>query len=144
MIRRFAFALCVLSAPAFAGDVACPDMAAAVQVGACPTEEELNWGYTGYCGDNARLYDKEGDTCVNPENYRKLKDVSLWEAGEFQGYLHCSLAPEAHKASKPAGIAIRKAGKITRVTCSYDGGQEMTLRTRAECTQTGDKASCKE
>ena len=41
MIRRFAFALCVLSAPAFAGDVACPDMTAAVQVGACPTEEEL-------------------------------------------------------------------------------------------------------
>ncbi|TAN70888.1 MAG: hypothetical protein EPN20_05140 [Magnetospirillum sp.] len=146
MIRRLALALCLISVPAIADEVACPDMTTAVQVGACPTEDELKWGYTGYCGDNARLYDKEaeGDTCVTIENYKKLKDVALWEAGEFQGYLHCSLPAEAHRAAKPAGIGIRKTGKLTRVTCTYDGGQDMTLRIRADCTKSGDKAVCTE
>ncbi|OAN53193.1 hypothetical protein A6A04_14670 [Paramagnetospirillum marisnigri] len=146
---RYAFTFCcLLSLPALAGEVACPDMATAVQVGDCPSEAELKWGFDGYCGDNARIYDKsnpDGDTCVSMDNYKKLKNVALWEAGEFQGYLHCSRSAEQHKSAKlqSVGLAPRQ-GRINRVVCSYDGGDDMTLRIRADCKMEGGKAICAE
>jgi hypothetical protein len=58
----------------------CPDLAAAVQVGACPSEEELRYTFTGYCSDNARLYDPDTVTCSDYKHYRRLKNVALWES----------------------------------------------------------------
>jgi hypothetical protein len=145
MIRRLAAVVCLATFPAMAGEIRCPDLATAVQVGSCPSEEELKISFNGYCGDNARIYDKGGDvTCVTFENYRKLKDIALWEAGDFQGYLHCSRSAEAHKATKLFGMKALRAGKITRVICTYDDGDEMTLRTRSECTVEGNVAVCKD
>ncbi|RAU23122.1 hypothetical protein CU669_02860 [Paramagnetospirillum kuznetsovii] len=147
MIRRLAMLTCLFAFPALGGEISCPDMSSAVQVGQCPSEQELKWGYDGYCGDNARLYDKsnpDGDTCVSMDNYRKLKDVALWEAGEFHGYLHCSRPVEQHKSAKLVQLGVGKIGSMTRVVCSYDGGDDMTLRLRADCVAKDGKAVCKD
>lgn len=108
---------CVAAFPVLAGEIACPDLATAVQVATCPSEEELKYTYTGYCADNARLYGKDKDTCATYENYRKLKNVAMWESadGAFHAYLSCDLAPAAIKAAKPRRVEVGKAGKLTRV-----------------------------
>ncbi|OAN43731.1 hypothetical protein [Magnetospirillum moscoviense] len=128
---------------AAAADFTCPSMADIVQVGSCPTEPEMRWGFSGYCADNARMYDKDGkDICTDIERYKEAKNVSLWEAGPFQGYLSCTAPPESLKAAKLDDIGVGKAGAITRVVCRYEGGHEMVMRTRAPCTRDGDKAVC--
>lgn len=144
MIRRLAFVLSLVSLPAMASEITCPELSAAQQVGTCASEQELKWGFTGYCSDNQRLYDKAEDTCLSEEHYKKLKDVSLWEAGEFQGYLHCSQPAETIKASKFKHIGAIRIGAMTRVVCTYDNGLDLTYRTKAPCTIEGDKAVCKD
>jgi hypothetical protein len=144
---------CVAVLPAVAGELACPDLAAAVQVATCPSDEELKYTFTGYCSDNERMYGKSDATCTSFENYRKLKNVALWESadGEFQAYVSCDLAPAAIKAAKPVRVAVGKAGKLTRVACDYGGGIAFAHRSRATCKVEGDgscsagkpcKASC--
>jgi hypothetical protein len=139
-----AFTLAVLPIlPAVAAELSCPDMATIVQVGSCPTEEEMRWGFSGYCSDNARMYDKDGnDICTSVEKYRDAKNVSLWEAGEFQGYLSCTKPVESLKTAKLEELRSGKLNAITRVVCSYQGGLQMVYRTRAQCTVQGDKAVC--
>ena len=75
--------------PALAETIVCPDPAKAVQVATCPSEEELKYTYNGFCGDDRRLYAKDIDTCASYENYRKEKNLALWESadGVFQAYL---------------------------------------------------------
>jgi hypothetical protein len=73
--------LAALSLSAGAAPYACPDLSAAKQVNACPTEEELKHTYTGFCSDNAKAYAKETDTCPRYEDYRAMKNTALWESG---------------------------------------------------------------
>jgi hypothetical protein len=133
---------CAAVFPAFAGEIACPDLASAVQVATCPSEEELKYTYTGYCSDNARLYGKDKETCATYENYRKLKNVVLWESadGAFHAYLSCNLAPAAIKAAKPRRVEVGKAGQLTRVACDYGDDIVFAHRTRAACKPAGDGA----
>ncbi|MEW5728132.1 MAG: hypothetical protein AB1918_09940 [Pseudomonadota bacterium] len=143
MTRAFFAAILCLAAPAaLAETIACPDLSAAAQVGSCPTPQELKWGFTGYCSDNARMTDKDAVTCTSIEEYKKLKDVALWEAGEFQGYLHCSLPAATVKASKPSGVKVDRAGTMNRVTCSYDNDVALSWRTRKSCRAEGTTAVC--
>ena len=140
--------------PALADTLACPDPAAAVQVATCPSEAELKYTFTGYCADNARMYDRDKDTCASYENYRKMKNIALWESadGAFQAYVSCDLPAGALKKLKPAAIAVTKQGKLTRLACSYPDGVTFTYRTKAQCKVQGDgnctadpaacKASC--
>lgn len=120
---------------ATAETLACPSLATAVQVGTCPTEEELKYTFTGYCSDNARMYGKGDDTCTSYQNYRKLKNVVLWESadGEFHAYLSCDLPAAAVKEAKATGVAVNKQGTMTRVLCSYGEGIAFAHRTRAAC-----------
>jgi hypothetical protein len=135
--------------PAFAGEIACPDLSTSVQVAPCPSEEELRYTFNGFCGDNARMFAKDTDTCVSYENYRKVKNNALWEAGssEFQGYVSCDLDPSSVKAAKVQSIAVGKAGKLTRVVCEYGNGVVFAFRTHAACKIQGEGAcagaSCK-
>ena len=46
-----------IGAAARADDVSCPTLTAAVQVAACPSDEELRLTFVGYCSDDARGYD---------------------------------------------------------------------------------------
>ena len=130
-----------LAATAQAGVVACPDLASAVQVATCPSEDELRYTFKGYCSDNSRLYDKDVDTslCVKYENYRERKNIALWESpdGAFSGYLSCDLNADAIKAAKPLKLEIARKSGMTRVVCTY--GQDITLthRTRSVCKPAG-------
>jgi hypothetical protein len=144
MIRRLALVLSLVSLPALAGEITCPDLATVEQVGNCGTEQELKMGYAGYCSDNQRMYDKEDQICLSLDNYKKAKDVSLWEAGPFQGYVHCSLPAETVKASKFRQVGVLRVGSMTRVVCSYDNDVDLTFRTKAPCAAEGGKVTCKE
>jgi hypothetical protein len=130
----------VFTGSARAETIACPDPAKAVQVAICPSEEELKYTFTGFCSDDRRLYARDTDTCSSYENYRKEKNVALWESadGAFQAYLSCDLPAGALKSLKPAGISVSKQGKLTRVACSYGEKVTFTYRTKAECKVRGD------
>lgn len=134
---------CGAMLPANAGNIACPDLSVAVQVATCPSEEELRYTYTGYCADDARMYGKDKEACESFENYRKMKNVVLWESadGEFHAYLSCDLSPAAIKSAKAQRIGIGKAGKLTRVACDYTQGITFAHRTHAQC-KTLDEGSC--
>ena len=126
--------------PALADTRACPYPGTAVQVATCPSEEELKYTFNGFCSDDKRLYAKDYDTCASYANYRKLKNVALWESkdGLFQAYISCDLPAGALKNLKPAAIAVSKQGKLTRLACSYPEGILFTHRTKAQCKVQGD------
>ena len=128
--------LCGLSIPASAGMLGCPDLATVVQVGACPSEDELKYTFKGYCSDNARMYDQGEQVCTDYALYRRLKNVSLWETkdGRFDGYVSCETGPVPLAQGRAVKLAISKQGSVTRVACSYDVGVTLTHRTKARCT----------
>lgn len=140
--------------PVRAETLACPDPAQAVQVATCPSEEQLRYTYNGFCSDDRRLYARDYDTCANYENYRKEKNVALWESadGAFQAYVSCDLPAGALKGLKAASIAVTRQGKLSRVACSYGDKVVFTHRSKAQCRVEGDgrcgadpaacKASC--
>lgn len=131
--------------------VSCPDLAAAVPVGACPTEEELRYTFHGYCGDDARAYRGETDVCTDFQRYRTLKNVALWESadGVFNAYVSCDLPPETLRKARLTRVKVGKQGKMTRLVCSYGDTAAFTWRTRAECKVdagadcAADQAACK-
>lgn len=137
--------------PALAATVSCPDLKTAVQVGACPAEEELKYTFTGYCSDDAKAYKGETDVCTDYRRYRKLKNVALWESadGVFNAYVSCDLPPEAVKGARASAVRVGKQGKITQLVCGYGEGISFTWRTRAECKVAGgadcsaNPAACK-
>lgn len=130
------------TATTFAVELACPDLAAAVQVGTCPTEQELQYTFTGYCSDNRRMYDqaKDMDVCESFENYRRLKNTALWESGDgaFDAYLSCDLSKDTIKAAKATGISVKQQDKLTKVLCTYDSDITFIHRTKTQCKVEGD------
>lgn len=122
--------------PAIAANVPCPDLSDAVQVAACPTEEELKFTFTGFCSDNARIYGKDTDVCTDYQRYRQLKNVAMWESrdGEFLAYVSCDLPVKTVKAAKASKLATVRKGSITQLICTYREGIVFTNRTKAECT----------
>ncbi len=129
--------LTALALPATAATVACPDLASAVQVAACPSDEELRYTFTGYCSDDNRTYRDKGNTnvCTDFQAYRKLKNIALWEAadGNFNAYVSCDRAAAEVRAAKPDSIRVARQGSITQLVCGYGDGLSFTLRTRATC-----------
>lgn len=116
--------------------MSCPDLGSAVQVNACPTEEELQYTFKGYCGDNARMYDRGEQVCTDFALYRLLKNVSLWETkdGRFDGYVSCETGTVPLVQGRAVKLVVSKQGSVTRVACSYDVGVTFTHRTKAKCT----------
>ncbi|MDP1734931.1 MAG: hypothetical protein Q8L44_11290 [Sulfuritalea sp.] len=142
--------LAALALPAIAATVSCPDLATAVQVAACPAEEELKYTFTGYCSDNSRAYKGDTDVCTDYQRYRALKNVALWESadGVFNAYVSCDRPPASVKAAKASAIMVGKQGKMTQVVCGYGEGVSFTYRTRTECKVEGgdcaaNPAACK-
>lgn len=130
----------LFATPVLAEGRSCPDLATAVQVAVCPSDEELKYTYIGYCGDNARLYGRDGDTCETFEHYRKAKNIALWESvdGAYSGYLSCETSDEAIRAAKPARMTVERKGSLTRLICSYAGDVSLVHRTKAVCKVEGD------
>jgi hypothetical protein len=139
---KLAFFLCALpfALPAMAETVTCPDLATAVQVGTCPSEEELQFTFGGYCSDNARMYNwQEEQVCTDYRLYRRLKNVALWEAqgGKFQGYVSCDLSADKIKSARLSSIAATRKGKLARVACTYSDDIVFTYRTKGQCRVEG-------
>lgn len=120
---------------AAATTLGCPDLSQATQVGACPSEEELQYTFSGYCSDDNKAYRGETDVCTDYQRYRALKNVALWESidGRFDGYVSCALPPATVRAAKAQGMQLFKQGKMNRLVCSYPQGLTFTHRTRAQC-----------
>lgn len=137
MKPRHALPLLLLcwGAIATGAEVTCPELAAAVQVGTCPSEEDLRYTFKGYCSDNARMYDGEKQVCTDYSLYRELKNVSLWETrdGLFAGYVSCEPGRADLAAARPSKLAVGKQGTVTRIACSYDTGVVFAYRTKAKC-----------
>jgi len=121
---------------AMAATLVCPDVAKAVQVGTCPSDEELKHTFTGYCSDDAKAYQGETDVCTDFQRYRQLKNVALWESadGVFDAYVSCELPKDALKSTRLSGAKVTQRGKLTLLTCSYGQGVNFVYRTRAQCT----------
>lgn len=127
--------------PAFAETLSCPELRHAVQVGACPSEAELRFTFNGFCSADARAYGNDAELCIDYGNYRKRKNVSLWESGDgrFHAYVSCDLTTARVQAMKPAAMSVAKSGKMTRLTCDYGTGEtrgervSFTHRTRDAC-----------
>jgi hypothetical protein len=126
-----------------AGTLSCPDLSAAVQAGACPSEEELRYTFNGYCSDDARAYETDSLICADFKNYRALKNTSFWESkdGAFQGYISCDTPAATIRAARASAISVVKKGSISRVICSYTDGITLTHRSKGAC-QVTDAANC--
>lgn len=140
LIASACLALAVV--PAQAADFACPDLAGATQVNACPTEEELKHTYSGFCGDDKKAYSRETDNCVRYKDYRAMKNTALWESqdGEFSAYVSCDLAPAKLKLLKAKSMKIERQGTLNKVVCTYPNGIAFTYRTKSACRMADEKA----
>lgn len=139
MLALLPFALS-FALPVLAEPIACPNLATAVQVGACPSEEELQFTFSGYCSDNARMYNwQEEQVCTDYKRYRQLKNVVLWEAegGKFQSYVSCDLAADKIGAARLSSITATRKGNLTRVACTYTGNVVFAYRTKGQCRVEG-------
>lgn len=136
-MRQLALLSFILSfaLPVLAETVACPELATAVQAGTCPSEDELQYTFNGYCSDNARMYDAgSNNACTDYRLYRKMKNVALWEAGsDFQGYVSCDLPAERLKQLKATSITVARKGTLTRIVCRYPDDVSFVYRTKAKC-----------
>lgn len=131
-----------LSFSASAVQLACPELAAAVQVNACPTEEELKFTYNGYCSDNAKAYANQTDSCIRYEDYRAMKNTARWESkgGEFDGYVSCDLPADKFKALKATSMKVVPQGNLIKLVCTYPSGINFTYRTKGACKLLNEKA----
>lgn len=149
-LALFSFLFCV-NAATMAETVVCPEPATVIQIGTCPSEEELQFTFTGYCSDNARVYDKpEKQLCTNYELYRSMKNVALWETrdGHFSGYLSCDPGKSGIEGARPVSVKLDKQGSVSRLFCGYSTGITLTYRTKGKCSAdvaacASDSAACK-
>ncbi len=139
-----ALALASLSLTASAAQFACPDMAEATQVNACPAEEELRFTYSGFCSDTAKAYANQTDSCIRYEDYRAMKNNAMWESkdGQFDGYVSCDLPLGEVKAMRAKGMKLVRQGKLNKLVCSYDKDIILTHRTKANCSVDKLQATC--
>ncbi len=130
-----------LAASAFAAEpIACPELSAAVQIGACPSEAELRYAFTAFCSDNARLYTRDTDECTDFAQFGRRKNIALWESadGRFQGYVSCQLSAATVRNARAARISVAREGSVTRLVCTYPQAVTFVHRVRGECRIEGD------
>lgn len=136
----FLLLLAAASTSSAAETLSCPDLATAVRVGNCPSETDLQYTFTGYCSDNRRMYEQDTGACTDYQEYRRQKNLALWESadGSFEAYLSCDLPVEAIKTARAVRISSSKQKAISLLTCSYGEGISFTYRSRLLCTIAGD------
>jgi len=115
----------------------CPDIAKAVKVAECPSEDELVRMFDSTCGSK----DTQGKNphakgfCTSYKTFKMAKNTALWESadGEYMGYVTCNVPVDKIKAGKLQKISLGQKRVMDRIICSYEGGGELVLRTRETC-----------
>ncbi|HAY28780.1 MAG TPA: hypothetical protein DCY47_15110 [Candidatus Accumulibacter sp.] len=120
--------------------LSCPDVAAALQVGNCPSEAELKYSFNGFCSDNRRIYQDDAALCTDYQDYRKAKNVAQWESadGAFSAYVTCDSPAAGLRSVRALRMAVSRQGGISRVACDYGEGIVFTHRSRLQCRVEGD------
>ncbi len=118
-----------------AGPIPCPDISEAIQIGACPTEEELQVMFKNGCGAERAPGAKNPELCDSYAEFKRRKNTALWESadGEFMGYLSCTIPASKIRSARPVSVAISHKDGLNTVSCIYQGGIKFALRTRSVC-----------
>ncbi|MCP4993065.1 MAG: hypothetical protein GY934_04655, partial [Gammaproteobacteria bacterium] len=121
----------------------CPDLTKAVQVADCPAEEELKHMFSSTCGD-AETNSKDpkvSGMCKSFEAFKQRKNTALWESvdGEYMGYVTCNVPAAEIKTGKLLKMSLTHKGVMDKLICTYEGGTELSLRTRQSCKIPGAK-----
>ena len=143
-IRYTVFGFFVLFAaqPGWAESVyTCPDISKAVNVGACPSGDDLRRMFQSTCGsrDTENENPHAKGVCKHFSLFKKAKNTALWESadGKFEGYLSCDAKESEIRAGKLVKISTAQIREWDRVICTYEGGAELVLRTRETCEVPG-------
>ncbi|PUB91842.1 MAG: hypothetical protein DBP01_00185 [gamma proteobacterium symbiont of Ctena orbiculata] len=150
-MKRYAFILAIsitallISASVTAGSSSqCPDISQAQKIGDCPTEDDMKRMFKIHCGferdPNAK---KKTELCDSYGEYKRRKNNALWESSdkEFMGYVSCAVPPAEIKKGQPTSIAISQKNGLYKITCSYQSGAKLSMRTRSVCRVPGVKNS---
>ena len=121
----------------------CPDISQARQVADCPSHAELVHIFSSTCGSK-NIKDENPHAkgyCKSFDLFKQAKNTALWESadGEYLGYLSCNTPAAEIKAGKLASISLLQRGRMDKITCAYDSGAKLALRTRKNCQVPGAK-----
>lgn len=136
--------LTILGNPAHAGSVLlCPDMSQAKQVGECVTEDEIKSMFKRTHGLKCDPQSKDSMECKKYAAFKQDKYSALWESsdGDFMGYVTCDTPASEIKKSQPMSVALSQKNGLYKITCNYQEGVALSMRTRDVCRVTDKKDS---
>ncbi|MCU7852946.1 MAG: hypothetical protein KZQ80_12110 [Candidatus Thiodiazotropha sp. (ex Monitilora ramsayi)] len=150
-MKRYAFVLVnsifalIISGSVMAGSsIQCPDISQAQQLVDCPTEDDMKRMFKIKCGferdPNAK---KQTELCDSYAEYKRRKYNAMWESSDkaFMGYVSCAVPPAEIKKALPTSVAISQKNGLYKITCSYQSGARLSMRTRSVCRVPGVKNS---
>ncbi|MEW8506258.1 MAG: hypothetical protein AB2598_06100 [Candidatus Thiodiazotropha sp.] len=146
-MKGYAFILLIcIIAVLFSGSVMagntlhCPDISQAQQLLDCPAEEEMKRMFKITCGferdPNAK---KPTELCDSYAEFKRRKYNTMWESADkaFMGYVNCAVPPAEIKKGQTSSVSVSQKNGLYKVTCSYDSGAKLTMRTRRVCRVPG-------
>ncbi|TVO74213.1 hypothetical protein [Sedimenticola selenatireducens] len=129
-------ALTLATSNVLAGTVLlCPDMSQAKQVGECVTEDEIKNMFKRTFGLECDPQLKDSMECEKYAEFKQKKYSALWESfdGEFMGYVTCNAPASEISNGKPSSVAISQTNGLYKITCNYQKGVSLSMRTRNVC-----------
>lgn len=130
----------------------CPDMAQAKQVGECAAEDEIKSMFKRTFGLSCDPQAKDSMECEKYAQFKMKKYSALWESsdGVFMGYVTCNSSAAEISKAKPSSVSISQKNGLHKITCKYQEGVSLSMRTRNDCRVTDatgatviTRASCK-
>ena len=115
--------------------IPCPDVFEATQIGGCPEEDNLKHMFKVSCGFERDPTAKKPELCDSYAEFKRRKNTALWESsdGEFMGHVTCATPAAEIKGSKLISVAVSQKNGLYKVSCNYQGGIKLTLRTHNVC-----------
>ncbi len=137
-------ALTLMTSSVHAGTVLlCPDMTQAKQVGECAAEDEIKSMFKRTYGLECDPQLKNSMECEKYAEFKKQKYSALWESsdGEFMGYVTCASPAAEIKNEKPSSVMLSQKNGLYKITCNYQEGVTLSMRTRDVCRVSGASSS---
>jgi hypothetical protein len=141
-LSAFAVVAVLAAQPLSAESVyACPDLSQARQVADCPSNAELEHIFSSSCGSKNTTDENPHakGACRSFKLFKQKKNTALWESanGEYLGYVSCNTPAAEIKAGRLVSINLLQRGRMDKITCAYDSGAKLALRTRESCQVPG-------